>query len=88
MLDLYTFWNYYVCINNNTKEIHMKLPKAGEHVINNNGEEDFIAEIEFVEDGEVFFTSGQDQYYSPVTALSPAGIYENETLWLSTTYEG
>lgn len=62
--------------------------QAGDWIVNNNGEEDFFAEIDFIDDGAVYFTSGDDQYYSELSDCKKEGKMKGKTLWRAEDYEG
>lgn len=62
--------------------------QAGDKIINNNGEADFMGEVSFIEDGLAYFEVEDDQYWSPVASATLCGHINGRNVWKATTYNG
>ena len=63
-------------------------PKDGDFIIANDGDRDFVGEIQYIEDGLIYFEVGDDVYYSDLKTAKKEGKHKKSDLWRVEDYDG
>ena len=66
-------------------EIKASQIKKGDIISVESGQTYFLAEVDYVEDDDVYFMNGDDQYYTNISDIKASG---KKPVWIAKDYEG